>query len=300
MVPETTGTFKSKVHESNYMEAYQKTLSLWKVKHESIYVETEYGLTHILVAGPHDGDSIILLNGFGFSATMWYPNIEILAATYRVYAVDVMGEFNRSIPKKHFLEKSDYAHWLTELMNQLGIERAHFIGHSNGGWHTLNFTMHAQHRVRSMVLLAPAASFVPFAKQFGIRLLAANLIRTRSVIINFCAKWFVSKQNMSKVSDYLFEQFYHGIMGFAWKYKIIIPTVFTDAELQKVQVPALLMIGTKEVIYNHKRAIARAEKLIPHIQTRLIPGVGHGTNMEDADFVNREIISFLQQGTLKI
>lgn len=294
-MPQLPEMFKSKVHERNYMTAYDQTLSLWEVNYESVYVETEYGLTHILISGPADGEPVILLNGFGFSATMWYPNIKALTATFRVYAIDVIGEFNRSVVKKHFRERSDYANWLTEVLDRTGIQEACFIGHSNGGWHVLNFAMHAQSRVKSMILLAPAASFTPFSKQFGIRLLAANIIRTRPVIIHFFAKWFVNKNNRHNVSDSLIEQFYHGIVGFAWKYKILIPTVYTDEELMGIRVPTLLMVGTKEVIYNHKRAVTRATRLIPHIQTRLIPGVGHGTNLENADFVNREIIRFLHQ-----
>lgn len=286
--------FKSKEHESNFINAYENTLSLWPVAYESIYVDTGYGSTHILVSGPADGKPLILLNGFGFGATMWYPNLQTLSTVYRVYAVDVIGEFNKSKVNKHFLQKADYAVWITQLLDQLGIETAHFIGHSNGGWHALNFSMHEQHRVSSLVLLAPAASFTPFTKQFGIRLLGANMLRTRIVIIDFCAKWFIAKENRSNVSEYLYEQFYHGIKGFSWKYKILIPSVFSDEDLKKINVPTLLMIGDREVIYNHKRAITRAAQLIPHIQTRVIAGVGHVPNMENAEYVNQEIASFLK------
>lgn len=284
--------FKSKKHEDNYMTAYNRTLSLWPVAYKSIYVDTEYGTTHVLASGPEDGEPLILLNGFGFSATMWYPNVKVLSAKFRVYAVDVIGEFNRSVVKKHFIARSDYAKWLSELMDRLGLEQADFIGHSNGGWHVLNYTMHAPHRVKRIVLLAPAASFVPFTKQFGIRLLAANLIRTRSVIIEFCARWFVGKENREQVSEYLIEQFYHGIKGFGWKYKVMIPSVYRDEELTAIQAPVLLMIGDKEVIYNHERVFARARKLIPHIQTVSIPGVGHGTNIEKPDVVNEKMLEF--------
>ncbi|MGG4035504.1 hypothetical protein ABEV74_17585, partial [Paenibacillus cisolokensis] len=72
----TTAMFKSRELEQNYMEAYAKTLSLWPVPYESLYVDTEYGKTHVIASGPNTGEPLVLLNGFGFSATMWYPNIE--------------------------------------------------------------------------------------------------------------------------------------------------------------------------------------------------------------------------------
>ncbi|WP_159887273.1 alpha/beta fold hydrolase [Paenibacillus puerhi] len=293
-MPETSELFKSKQLEQKYMDAYAKTLSLWPVPYESVYVETSYGTTHVLVSGPTDGSPVMLLNGFGFSATMWYPNVQALATNHRVYAVDVIGEFNRSAAKKHFTAKADYVNWLVELLDRLGIEQADFIGHSNGGWHVLNFSMQAPHRVRKIVLLAPAASFAPFTKQFGIRLLAANVLKFRPVIIDFCAKWFIGKENRGNVSDHLIEQFYHGIKGFGWKHKVLIPSVYRNEELQSIAKPALLIIGEKEVIYDYKRALARAKQLIPHIQTRSISGVGHGTNIEKPEYVNQEMVDFLK------
>lgn len=285
--------FKSLQHEKNYMNAYESTLSLWPVPYESMYVDTDYGTTHVIRSGPANGEPMILLNGFGFSATMWYPNIKTLSASYQVYAVDVMGEFNRSTVKAHFREKKDYVNWLNQLLDGLKIEQAIFIGHSNGGWHTLNFTIHMQSRVKKIVLLAPAASFTSFSKQFGIRLLAANIIRTRPVIIDFCARWFIAKENRHRVSDKLLEQFYYGIVGFGWKHKILVPSVFSDDELKKVKVPALLMIGDKEVIYKPQHAFNRAMSLIPHMKTRHITGAGHALNIENSEEVNHEVIQFL-------
>jgi pimeloyl-ACP methyl ester carboxylesterase len=290
---EAVAMFKSRQLEQNYMEAYDNTLSLWPVPYQSLYINTQHGNTHVVVSGPAAGEPVVLLNGFGFSSTMWYPNIEALSSRYRVYAVDVIGEFNRSVTKSHFREKQDYVNWLTALLDQCNIDQASFIGHSNGGWHALNFAIHAQHRVTKIALLAPAASFTPFAKQFGLRLLAANLIRTRSAIIDFCAKWFVNKVNHAMVSDSLFEQFYHGIIGFGWKHKILIPSVFSDEDLKLIKVPALLAIGDKEVIYKPKRVFARAQQLIPHIQLSSIQGAGHALSLEKSAYVNNLLLDFL-------
>lgn len=288
-----SGMFKSIKHESDYMAAYESTLALWQTGYESIYIETGYGTTHVIVSGPEDGDPIMLLNGFGFGAIMWYPNVGALATRYRVYAIDVIGEFNKSIVTKDFRERRDYVNWLNELMDKLGVKKASFIGHSNGGWHALNFTMDMSTRVDKVILLAPAASFASLSMQFGIRLLAANIIRTRIIILDYCAKWFIGKGNRDKVSEHLLEQFYLGIKGFGWKHKVIIPSVYKDKELSAIKAKVLMMIGEQEVIYNYKKVFARAKKLIPHMETRLIPEVGHALNIEDADYVNREMLAFL-------
>lgn len=287
----TADLFRTEELDKQFKAAYSQTLSLWKVPFESIYVETEYGNTHVLVCGPVEGEPLILLNGFGFSATMWYPNVEALSRSYRVYAVDVIGEFNRSEASKDFRAKTDYVNWLAQLLDKLGIEQAYFAGHSNGGWHILNFAMHAQSRIKKMILLAPAASFASFSLQFPIRLMAANIIKTRSVIIGFCAKWFTAKPDA--VSELLFEQFYRGIIGFGWKHKILIPSVFSDEELSRIKVPLLLAIGDQEVIYNVKKVFARAVKVMPHIETAIVKGAGHALSIEKADDINSMMLRFL-------
>ncbi len=288
-----TNSFKNEKLAASFFDAYRKSLSLWDVTFESRYVATHYGSTHVFVFGPEDGAPLILLHGFGFSSTMWYPNVKALAKKHRVYAIDVIGEFNRSIANFHFRKKLDYAGWLQEVMDGLNLLKASFIGHSNGGWHALNFAMHAPERVERLILLAPAASFASFSLQFPIRLLAVNLIRTRSVIVHFFGKWFVGKGN--RVSERLFEQFYRGIKGFAWKHKILIPTVFTDEELAHITMPSLMLIGEREVIYNVNKVIKRAKRTIPHLQVAVIAGAGHVLSIEKADEVNRHIEQFLEQ-----
>jgi pimeloyl-ACP methyl ester carboxylesterase len=284
-------SFKSVEGEKEFLDAYNKTLSLWDIAYDSIYIETTYGKTHIITAGAKDGKPILLIHGFGFGAPMWYPNVANLSKDYKIYAIDVIGEFNKSVIMKSFNEKKDYAEWLSEILDYLKIEKATFIGHSNGGWHAINFAIHCPDRTEQLILLAPAASFIRFSIQFPIRLVMVNIIKTRSIIVNFFGKWFVAKGN--SIHDSMFEQFYHGIIHFKWKYKILIPSVFPKEELEKINVPILLLVGDKEVIYNYKKLLKRATEIFPHIKTSIIPNAGHVLSIEKADIVNSKILEFL-------
>jgi pimeloyl-ACP methyl ester carboxylesterase len=116
--------------------------------------------------------------------------------------------------------------------------------------------------------------------------LAANVLKFRPVIVDYCARWFVAKQNRERVSEYLFEQFYRGIMGFAWQHKVIIPSVFSDEELRSIQVSVLLMVGDQEVIYDYERVLSRAKLCIPHMDTRVAAGSGHAISIERAEEIN--------------
>ena len=75
--------FRTDHSEKLLNEAYEKTLNEWAVKYKSLYIDTRFGKTHVITAGPQDGEPLILLHGFAFSSTMWKDNIKDLSKTTR-------------------------------------------------------------------------------------------------------------------------------------------------------------------------------------------------------------------------
>jgi pimeloyl-ACP methyl ester carboxylesterase len=71
------------------------------------------------------------------------------------------------------------------------------------------------------------------------------------------------------------------------------PTVYTDEELKQIELPALLLIGAGEKIYNPKKAIARAQRWMPDLTAEIIPNVCHTLNMEQPETINSRILEFL-------
>lgn len=83
--------------------------------------------------GSAEAPPLILSSGLGGSAGYWAPNLAALAAHFRVLAYDHRGtgRSERALPETTSVE--DMAGDVIQLMDALGIERAHFIGHALGG-----------------------------------------------------------------------------------------------------------------------------------------------------------------------
>ena len=81
------------------------------------------------VAG--DGPPLILLHGLAASWAWWRRNIPALSASYRVTAVDLPG-FGGTHPDARFV-LDEAPGQVVDLMADVGIDRAHVIGHSMGG-----------------------------------------------------------------------------------------------------------------------------------------------------------------------
>jgi pimeloyl-ACP methyl ester carboxylesterase len=69
--------------------------------------------------------------------------------------------------------------------------------------------------------------------------------------------------------------------------------VFSEVELSRINVPTLFIVGENEVIYDPVAAIEKVNRLIPNIETKLVPNAGHLVSMEQPALVNKHILEFL-------
>ncbi len=88
--------FKSPKGQALYLAAYNATLSLWPIPVESFDLPTRFGTTHVNACGPAGAPPVLLLHAVAMSSTMWYPNVANLSRSYRLYALDTIGDAGKS------------------------------------------------------------------------------------------------------------------------------------------------------------------------------------------------------------
>ncbi|WP_158748474.1 alpha/beta fold hydrolase [Acidobacterium sp. S8] len=106
-----------------------------------------------------NGPALILLHGLLGSAEAWYPCIPKLAENSTVYAPDALGiGKSERVPD---LDASLTAHVdrVEKFLRKAGIEKADFVGTSHGGAVAMMMAARYPHRVRSLLLHAPANPF---------------------------------------------------------------------------------------------------------------------------------------------
>ncbi|MDH3249015.1 MAG: alpha/beta fold hydrolase [Acidimicrobiia bacterium] len=123
------------------------------------------------MSGEADEPPLVLLPAaMGIGALQWYPNISALAADHRVVALDFVAGPGGGTQTEPLIDRDDYAAWLTDILDHLGVMRAAFMGSSQGGWIVLNLCVMNPERVVSAALLAPAANLLPFSWQTEVSL----------------------------------------------------------------------------------------------------------------------------------
>ena len=280
-------------NRDRFQEAYTASLRLWPVPYETVYVPTRFGQTHVVTCGREDAPPLVLLHGAMFSSTMWYPNVEAWSESYRIYAIDIIGDKNLSIPEAGCASRAEYAAWLLEVWDALGIHKPNLLGLSLGGMHALNLLVRAPERIERAVILSPAESLVPLHPDFYSH--AFGLLQPDGDV-RFLEWMFADRYLLPRP---FLEQFRAAI---AWRDEARsglpkengFPYVYTDEELQSIRVPLLLMWGENEVIYDPRSAMERAGRLIPEAQTILVPQAGHVLSMESAAYVNQAASDFFK------
>ena len=121
--------------------------------------------------GPEQGEVLILSPGLGGSADYWRPNLDRFAETYRVLLYDHRGtgRSDRTLPDEVSIEAM--ARELLNLIDALGIERAHLLGHAAGGLIGLALALLAPKRLARLVVFNGWARLDPYtARCFDVRL----------------------------------------------------------------------------------------------------------------------------------
>jgi len=295
-------SFKSHEGEEEYMAAYEAALRLWPVAYEPMDIPGRYGRTHLVATGPKDAPSLVLLHMYFANLTMWAANIADLSRDYRVYAIDVIGQPNKSLPNQPLKSREDYVAWLSELLGALDIESTNLVGASFGGWLTLNYALGAPERVNKIALLSPAGGLIPLVKQFYLRGLPMGFF-TRRFLVDWFIRWTTYEENLRDSNTRLIylgcmaDQMYLGLKHFRVQAGAG-PEVFSDEELRSMQVPTLLLIGQQEVLYDPEAALERARRLIPNFEGGLVPQASHEMTISQHEIVDGRVLEFLKASSL--
>ena len=105
-----------------------------------------------------DGPDVVLIHGLGGNLAIWHLKlVPELRQDYRLTTYDLRGHGHSDIPSTGYTTE-DMAADLRGLLDVLGIERAHLIGHSLGADIALHFALRYPDRAGKLVLIEPALS----------------------------------------------------------------------------------------------------------------------------------------------
>lgn len=116
-------------------------------------------IAYLSNAKPVDGETIVLIHGFGANKDNWTRLARELTDEFNVYAIDLPGHGDSSKALDLGYRLEDQVGHLSTILSALDINEAHMMGNSMGGAITALYAANYPERVRSAVLFDPAGIF---------------------------------------------------------------------------------------------------------------------------------------------
>lgn len=283
--------FETKSEKKTYLSAYDKALKLWNIPYTEENVKTSFGTAHVIIAGPKNAKSLVLLHGMDATSTMWYPNIKALAKNHRIYAIDFLMEPGKSTLTAKPLSSKEIVIWYNEIFSFYKLKQFDIIGVSRGGWIAALLASEKTNSIDKIVLLSPAQTFKFIDK----------VRKTSSALL---LKLFPSEKKFSKTLETFsthpenIDPIYKRQFYLANKYaksnsSMLKMRPFSDEELQSITNPVLVLIGDHDVI-NSEESLTRAQKFLINCKTQTIKDAGHFLTTDQAKITNDAVIKFLE------
>ncbi|MEO0778425.1 MAG: alpha/beta hydrolase [Bacteroidota bacterium] len=258
--------FKSEAGKKEILGLYDQKLAALHIAHESVYVDTSFGQTHLIRTGDPHHPPLILVHGSNGCAPIaleCYPN---LSTRYQVFAVDVLAQPNRSAQTRLDMKGPDYGQWMHELMVALDLHEVVLAGFSFGGLIILKTLVHHGGRVKAAFLASPAylVNGNPLRALWHIFIPMRRYMRTQRVkyVEQFLAALFTDRDAFAV--QFLALVFLHFKMDFN-----PLP-VLTAAEAQKINTPISLLAAKNDLLFPGAKMLKRARKLLPSLENTLL------------------------------
>ena len=281
--------YRSPEGEAELMALYDEALARLGPGYETRTVGTGAGLTHVILTGPEEAPPLVVLQGGNFLNPLCLAWFLPLAAEYRLYAPDIIGQPGRSSQARPSAKGDGHARWLLGVLDSLGLQRAAFVGISYGAGLILRLAGLAPGRIMGAVLVSPAGIAAgpiwPMLREVALPMLAYRASPSRERLLRAASPILTVP-----------EEPYVRQLGAVYRHVKLdreLPRAATREELSAYESPTLLFAAQDDLFFPAGKAIPRAREIIPDLETETLPG-RHVPSRETFARVNDRAAAFLR------
>ncbi|PZR16165.1 MAG: alpha/beta hydrolase [Archangium gephyra] len=267
----TSVMFKSPAAREKIEQWHQRFRERIPAPLESRTVGTRFGDSHMLIGGPASAPPLVVLHGALASSSHLLLELSALLKTFRVYAIDVIGQSVKSADVRLRVDNDDYGTWLGEVLDQLKLEKVRLIGVSWGGFVAQHFTAVAPERIEKLALLVPAgmvsgsawAGFWKTGWPMSRYLLSPSPTRLRKfaqgLLTTFDDDWLP----------------YIGDSFLIYRLNMKVPSLSKPEEFKHLTAPVLVIAAEHDVSFPGQAVLERSKQLFKAPDTELLRGSQH-------------------------
>jgi pimeloyl-ACP methyl ester carboxylesterase len=232
--------------------------------------------------GRSDAEPLVLLHGFtGTGYETFGAFFDQLGTYYRLFVPDMRGHGRTTNPSSEILH-AELAQDTAAFATALGLDRAHFCGHSSGGMHLLFLARGHPELVHSMTLVSATYTFNDHVKAVA-----------REIRASPPTEWIDSLKALhgeTHGTDYA-----DTILDL-WLNSVLRPDElpFTPGDLSEIGCPTLIMHGDRDVFFPVHVPITMYQT-IPNSELCILPNCGHGLPLDSPTLFMTGLLGFLSR-----
>jgi non-heme chloroperoxidase len=254
-----------------------------------------------------EGPVVTFSHGWPLSSDAWDGQMLFLAQNgFRAVAHDRRGH-GRSSQASSGNDMNGYADDLAAVIEALDLTDATLVGHSTGGGEVTRYIgRHGTGRVVKAALISavPPIMLKSDANPEGLPIevfdgMRASLAKDRSQFYkDLAVQFYGANRPGAKVTQGVLDQFWlwsmqSGLNNAYASIKAFSETDFTE-DLQKFDVPTLVLHGEDDQIVPVKDSARKSARLIRGAQEIYYPGAPHGLTATLQDQFNADLLAFLR------
>jgi 3-oxoadipate enol-lactonase len=242
------------------------------------------------------GEAVVLVHAIGCDNRMWDSLAAALSTGLRVIRIDVRGHGKSPVPKGPY-SLGELAADVVTLLDQRGIERAHWVGLSMGGMIGQAFALGHPQRLHRLVLANTTSSYGPEGqKLWDARIKAVNEGGMASIVDMVMSRYFSAafrEAHPEVVKIYRERVAATPAAGYVACCAAIRELDFIR-DLGKIHSPTLVIAGDKDA----GTPPAMSEEIVRHIpgaRLAVIGGAAHLSAVDSAGEFNALVRAFLTE-----
>jgi len=246
-----------------------------------------------------DGEPLLCIHGLGYDRRGWGPLPALLAADFQVLIFDNRGVGESDVPEGPYAV-SQMAADAVAVLDDAGIERAHVLGVSLGGYIAEEIALTYPDRVRKLVLGStapggtrshpmPQAGLDAFGRlptmerEAGLRLMVENSLGAHAV-----------RERPELVEEIFAYRLERAPTLAGWQAQAYAGATFDAYDrVSEIAAPTLVIQGGADTVVDPRNADLLAE-LIPDARVELVPERGHLVVWQEAELLAPIVREFLR------
>jgi pimeloyl-ACP methyl ester carboxylesterase len=280
--------FRSEQGKAEIFQLYDEKLSELDIRYETQYIHTSFGDTCVIATGDRSKPPIILVHGSNGCAPIALETYRNLQSSFRVFAVDVLAQPNKSAETRLSMKDDSYGKWMNEIITHLNLDSVTLAGFSFGGLIILKTLEYDERKIKEVYLSAPAyiVNGNPLMALFKVFIPMKRFMKTKNpkYVEKFLSEVFTERDDFA--IRYLSKVFLEFKMDFT-------PVPVIDSNKAKaITTPITIFAAQHDILFPGAKMLKRAKRIFPSLKMgTLLSGSKHVQNHQQNRMIEEIIMS---------